>query len=62
MAVPLDRIVAEARQVRIAKLLLGFLLAPLYVVGWLVGKTVLATVFLAAAVKVGWQDARGSRR
>jgi len=62
MAVPLDRIVAEARQVRITKLLLGCLLAPLYVAGWLVGKTVLAAVFLTAAVKVGWQDARGSRR
>jgi len=62
MAVPLDRIKAAASQVRIGQLLLGFLLAPLYVLGWLVGKTLLAAVFLAAAVKVGWQDARGSRR
>jgi len=62
MAVPLDRIKAAASQVHVGQLLLGCLLAPLYVLGWLVGKTVLTAVFLTAAVKVGWQDARGSRR
>jgi Na+(H+)/acetate symporter ActP len=62
MAVPLDRIIAEARKVRIAAVLLALVLAPLYAVGWLVGKTLLAVAFLGVAVKVGWQDARGPRR
>jgi len=62
MAVPIARITAGARKAHTGRLLLGCLLAPLYVLGWLIGKTVLAVVFLCTAVKVGWQDARGPAR
>lgn len=59
MAIPLDRISAEARQVNWARVVLTILAFPLYVLGWLAGKGFLAIAWAGLAVKAGWQDARG---
>lgn len=66
--VPVDRITAEARQVRPARALLTLVAAVLFAVGWTAAK-VLGAVWLGlawcgTAVKVGWQEARtsGARR
>lgn len=61
MAVPIARITDAARQVRVGAFLLVVLVAPFYVVGWLVGKVLLGLAFIGAAVKVGWSDARKVR-
>lgn len=61
MAIPLDRISAEARQVDWIKVLLTVVAAPLYVVGWMAGKGFLALAWVGLCVKAGWQDARRSR-
>lgn len=61
MAVPIARITDAAQQVRVGAALLTLLLAPFYVLGWLAGKGVLALAFLAAAVKIGWNDSRKAR-
>ena len=62
--VPVERIQAEASQVHPGRLLLTLLVGVLYCVGWVAGKTftvlAVAAGFTVAAVKVGWQDARGS--
>ena len=63
--VPVDRITAEAREVRPAHVLLTLIAGILYGVGWLVGK-VLGAVFLAVAwgataVKLGWSEAHSDR-
>lgn len=62
MAVPIDRITRQAREVHAGRALLTALMAPLYVLGWIVGKAAVVTMFVLAAVKIGWQDARGSDR
>lgn len=61
MAVPIARITDVARQVRVGAFLLASLLAPLYVLGWLAGRAVLALAYVGAAVRVGWNDARKAR-
>lgn len=62
MRLPVNRIRQEAAQLHLARLLLGILVAPLYVLGWLGGKVAVVIMLVVAAVKVGWQDARGSAR
>lgn len=61
--IPLDRIATEARQVRFWRTVLTALAGLLFGVGWLVAKGFavvwLAVAWCAAAVKVGWQEARG---
>jgi len=60
--IPLDRITAQARQVRFWRTVLTVLAGLLFGVGWLVAKAFgvmwLAVAWSAAAVKVGWQEAR----
>lgn len=56
--VPVDRITAEARQVRLGRLLLTAIAGLFWLVGWTVGKAALAVVWCAVAVRVGWQEAR----
>lgn len=62
--VPVDRISAEAREVRFARTVLVLIAAFFFGVGWLAGKTWLAVAWAATAVKLGWQEARisGSTR
>lgn len=61
MAVPTARIAEKAHELRVGAFLLGLLVAPFYVLGWLGGKGLLGLAYLGAAVKVGWSDARGAR-
>jgi hypothetical protein len=60
--VPVDRISAEARDVPFGRTVLTVIAGILYGIGWLVGTTFTAfwraVVWVAVAVKVGWQDAR----
>ena len=56
--VPVDRITAEARQVRLGRLLLTLIAGLFWAIGWTVGKLALGVVWCAVAVKVGWQEAR----
>lgn len=56
--VPVDRISAEAREVRFGRAVLTAIAAVFYVVGWLAAAVWLAVVWCATAVKVGWQEAR----
>jgi hypothetical protein len=59
--VPVDRITAEAKDIRfwhtIATVVAGFF----WLIGWLVSKVWLGIAWCAVAVKVGWQDARTPR-
>jgi hypothetical protein len=57
-AVPLDRVRAEAAQVHPGRTLLTLLVGLFWVVGWLAGKAVVGLVFCAAAIKVGYLEAR----
>jgi hypothetical protein len=59
--VPLERVQAEARQVHLGRLLLTLLVGVFWLLGWAAGMVSLAVGFAFAAMKVGWQDARGSR-
>lgn len=58
----LDRITAEARQMRFGRVLLTILAGLLYGVGWIAAKGFgglwLALAWSAVAVRVGWQEAR----
>lgn len=60
--VRLARITARARAIRPGRTFLTMLAAVLYGLGWLIAKTFgvlwLALTWCAAAVQVGWEDAR----
>lgn len=60
--VPVDRITAEAKDVRFRRTVLTAVAGLLYALGWVTAKafTLLwrTVVWVAVAVKVGWQDAR----
>ena len=60
--VPVDRITAEAKDVEFWRAVLTAVTGVLYGIGWLVGKAFTMVwrvlVWVAVAVKVGWQDAR----
>jgi hypothetical protein len=62
--VPVDRISAEATQVRFGPTMLTIIAGVLYGFGWLAGKTFsllwLAVAWSAMAVKVGWMESRSS--
>lgn len=58
MAIPLDKIAAQAREVDFARVALTVLAALLYAPGWAAGKLCAGLAWAFAAVKVGWQDSR----
>jgi hypothetical protein len=58
--VPVDRIRDEAREIHVGRVLLSLLVGFFWLLGWLAGKVVLGVQFCAAAVKVGWLEARGA--
>lgn len=66
LQVPVDRITAQARELRFWRTLLTVLAAALYGIGWVTYKSFAAAWFVlawcAAAVKVGWADAKAGRR
>lgn len=55
--VPVERIQAEAREVRIGRLLLNLLLGVFWLLGWLAGMAAVGVSFAYASAKTGWQDA-----
>lgn len=61
--VPVGTITAEARAIPLSKLLLTLIAAVLFGVGWVVAKAFMGIAFVlawcAAAMRVGWRDARG---
>jgi hypothetical protein len=60
--VPLERISAEAREVRFGRTLLLLLAGLLYGVGWVAAKAFIllwrAVAWMGVAIKVGWTEAR----
>lgn len=60
--VAIDRITAEAKEVRLGQVLLTVFAAVLFAVGWIPAKLCLAVVWACLAVKVGWQDAWNSSK
>lgn len=62
--VPVDRITAEARDIRLGRALLTLLAGVFYVIGWIAAKVVgvvwFAVAWAGTAVKVGWAEARAS--
>lgn len=60
--VPVERITAEARQIRFGRTVLTVLAALLFSMGWCVAKLFsglwLVLAWTATAVKVGWVEAR----
>lgn len=53
-----DDISAQARQVNVGRVLLTLFAAFFYAIGWTAGKALLAVVWCAVAVKVGFTEAR----
>jgi hypothetical protein len=56
--VPVERISADARQVRLGRALLVLLVGIFWAVGWLAGKGTLAVGFAWVAVRTGFDEAR----
>lgn len=53
--VHLDEITAQARDIRLGRVLLTVLAAVFFALGWTVGRVFLGVAWCAVAVKVGWQ-------
>jgi hypothetical protein len=60
--VPVDRIRVEAREIQFGRTLLTIFAAVFFAVGWVAGRAWGALAWSAAAVKVGWQEARVQQR
>lgn len=64
--VPIDRISAEAREVRFGRTLLTVLAALFFGIGWLVAKAFglvwVVVAWVGVAVKIGWMEARKGGR
>jgi hypothetical protein len=56
----LDRISAEARQLQFGRAILTIVFTPLFLVGWLLGKSWRAVTYALAALKVGWHEGNGT--
>jgi hypothetical protein len=59
MAGPVDRVAAAAQEIKPLRLLLSVLAFPFYLLGLVAGFVVVVFVWVAAAVQVGFADARG---
>lgn len=53
-----DRVALQAATIHPLRVLLTLISFPFYALGWLLGMTWVAVLFVAAAVKVGMADAR----
>lgn len=56
--IAVERVAGVAAQIRPLRVMLSILAAPFYVVGALAGLFVMAVLWAAAAVQVGYSDAR----
>lgn len=59
--VPVDEITERTRQIQVGRLLLSIVAGIFYGIGWLAGMLVVAVVWCAVAVKVGFVEVRGRR-
>lgn len=57
--VPVDQIMAEAREVQPGRTLLKLFLGIFVVIGWLVGKASVGVSLVVSAIRVGWHAGRG---
>jgi uncharacterized membrane protein YciS (DUF1049 family) len=57
--VQLDDITAQARQVRLGRMLATVLAAVFFAIGWTFGRVFFALAWCGVAVKVGFQAGRG---
>lgn len=60
--VPVDEIGVAARDIRFARTLLTVFAGVFFAAGWLAGRAWLGVAWAAAAVKVGWLEARRPRQ
>lgn len=62
--ISIERVSAQAREIRFGRTLLTLLATVLYCVGWITAKTWIwlwfALCWSAVAIKVGWTDARST--
>jgi len=58
-APPADEILARAREIRFSRTVLIIVLWFFWLPGWAAGRTWLALVFFAVAVRRGWRDGTG---
>lgn len=54
-SIDLDRVSAEAQQIRIGQAILTLLIGFFWLLGWLAGRSVLGFKTAIAAMKVGWR-------
>lgn len=66
LTTPIDRITAEAKQVRFGRSVLTLVACVLFAIGWCAAKAVgvawFALAWTVTAVKVGWVEARTDAR
>jgi hypothetical protein len=53
---PVDEVLAEAREVQFSKVALVVILWPFWAFGWLVGHMWLALAFFGVSIRRGWRD------
>lgn len=62
MTTVVERITAEARQVRVGRLLLKLIAGFFYLIGWALAKLIVGIVWCFVAAKVGYLEAGGPAR
>lgn len=60
--IPLDRIRAEAREIRVGRAIQLLIAAFFFAIGWIAVKTWQSAIWAFAAIKVGWQEGRTLNR
>ena len=56
---PVDEMLAQAREVRFSKVALAVVLFPFWGLGWGVGHAWLTLAFFGVAIRRGWRDSTG---
>ena len=56
----IDRISEEAHELKLGRVLLTIVFTPIFLIGWLAGKTWRAITLAIAALKVGFLDGKGA--
>ena len=53
---PIEQLTAEARQVRVSRVLLTLFLGVFWGIGWLIGRVCLGLVMAWVSARRGWRD------
>ena len=56
--IPVEKITADAKKVDAGRAVLALIALIPFLIGWIVGKLVLAVAWVGLAVKAGWLEAR----